>query len=152
MTLTTKQLAYVTLLLAAVAAGQLSAQTWDISGNSQLNGTYYFREVAWQVSDNVGNVGQGIAVYGTMTFDGNGHYTITSSQVSDSNVSGGQPCSNCAGYPTSGTYSIGMSSGIRYRFPCGTATSRPKPPSSSTPSSRSERQQLICPRRQAGHA
>src|SRR5579872_4565987 len=40
-----KQLTGVALMLMAAAGGPAAAQTWDTSGNGQLTGTYYFREV-----------------------------------------------------------------------------------------------------------
>jgi uncharacterized protein (TIGR03437 family) len=90
-------------LLAAATAWPLAAQVWDISGNGLLNGTYYFREVAYVVGDNAGDLDEAVAVYGNINFDGHGRYTITGTSLLDS--SNGAPQS----YSTSGTYSISAS-------------------------------------------
>ena len=50
--------------------------TWDSSGNSLLNGTYYFREVVYVVSDTSGDLSAAAAIYGNMTFNGAGGYSI----------------------------------------------------------------------------
>lgn len=72
-----------------VAAGwQASAQTaitWDTSGNKLLNGTYYFREVAYVPCFDpygytcyyYGDLTDAVVIYGNITFDGNGNYTIS---------------------------------------------------------------------------
>ena len=41
-----------------------------------LKGTYYFREVAYVIGDNAGDLSEAAAVYNTVTFDGNGNYTM----------------------------------------------------------------------------
>jgi len=58
--------------------------TFDSSGNSMLNGSYYFRQVIYQVSDNSGDLGTAISVYGHISFDGNGNYSISDGMVMDS--------------------------------------------------------------------
>lgn len=74
----------VALLLFSVAVAPLaSAQSWDTSGNSQLNGTYYFRQVVWTIGDNSGDLGAALSLYGNITFDGNGNYTISNYQAYD---------------------------------------------------------------------
>jgi uncharacterized protein (TIGR03437 family) len=92
----------VVLLLVAAVGPQASGQTWDNSGNHLLQGTYYFREVIWVVGDNNGNLGRGLALYGNITFDGNGNYTISNAQLADSAQQGLQ-------IRTPGTYSIAAS-------------------------------------------
>ena len=92
----------LTFMVAALAT-QAAAQNFDSSGNNQLQGTYYFREVIWVVGDNSGNLGRAIATYGNITFDGNGNYNLTNTQVMDSDV--GVPQT----YATSGTYTISAS-------------------------------------------
>jgi len=67
------------LLFLAAAGSSLFAQTWDTTGNQLLQGTYYFRQVAWVVGDNSGTLGQAISLYGTVAFDGNGNYTMNAS-------------------------------------------------------------------------
>ena len=98
---------FLAILLAG--AGTTAAQSWDTSGNAKLTGTYYFREVSWLVGDSSGDLSQAIAVYGILTFNGNGTYTVTSATVFDSNSSGSACASPCPGYPTTGTYSIAAS-------------------------------------------
>ncbi len=65
--------------------------TWDSSGNSLLSGTYYFREVVYVVSDTSGDLSQAAAIYGNMTFNGAGGYSIpaNSAIVQESGSSGG---------------------------------------------------------------
>jgi hypothetical protein len=66
------------LILAAVTGITASAQTtanWDNSGNGLLNGTYYFRHVIWILSD-TGDLSDAYALYGNISFDGNGNYSI----------------------------------------------------------------------------
>src|ERR1700752_4972538 len=73
-------------------AGSVFAQapTWDTSGNRLLNGAYNFREVAWIVSANgSGNLSRAVAQWGTITFNGNGGFTLTST-VRDSSLTGPQ--------------------------------------------------------------
>src|SRR5690242_14859635 len=81
--------AFALLVMVFAAAGVRTAagQSWDTSGNAKLSGTYYFREVAWLVGDSTGGLAQGISVYGTITFNGNGTYTVTNATVFDSNGS-----------------------------------------------------------------
>jgi len=82
---TGKYLAYVAWFLVAGATAA-SGQTWDTSGNSQLNGNYYFREVVWQGQyDSTNDLQFAASVYGTISFDGQGHYTISNAQEYDSN-------------------------------------------------------------------
>jgi uncharacterized protein (TIGR03437 family) len=95
------------LLLPFAAGWQAAAQTWDTSGNGLLKGTYYFREVAWLVGDNSGDLQEAVSVYGSITFDGNGNWTITTAngaQVMDSNNNAPQ-----TNFTASGTYSIAAS-------------------------------------------
>jgi uncharacterized protein (TIGR03437 family) len=42
-----------------------------------LKGTYYFREVVWQVGDYSGDLSDAAVLYGTVTFDGNGSYRMS---------------------------------------------------------------------------
>jgi uncharacterized protein (TIGR03437 family) len=65
------------MLLAA--AGAMYAQTsaaWDNSGNSMLSGTYYFRQVVYSIGDSTGDLNDAAALYGEITFDGNGNWSI----------------------------------------------------------------------------
>ncbi len=79
------------LFLCVAAAGPLAAQTpvFDTSGNGMLNGTYYFRHVYYLIDTNAdsngitGDIGDAIAVYGNITFSGNGTYTFNNAFVTD---------------------------------------------------------------------
>ncbi len=84
------------------AAGQ--APSWDTSGNGLLSGTYYFRDVALEVSDAAGDLSDGFATYGNITFDGNGNYTISTPTVFQASQGVAQTL-----MPITGTYSIGAS-------------------------------------------
>ncbi len=90
-------------ILSAAFSSFSQAQTWDTSGNNLLQGTYYFREVLWLIADSAGNMGRAISIYGTISFDGNGRYTISGAQVMDSNA--GVP----QNFSIGGTYSIAAS-------------------------------------------
>jgi uncharacterized protein (TIGR03437 family) len=94
----------------------------DTSGNGMLSGTYSFRHVLYvlaSVPDSngiTGDLGQTIAVYGNISFDGNGHYMIANGIVSDSDTGINDPLS-CylanaictTGVPVGGSYSISAS-------------------------------------------
>jgi uncharacterized protein (TIGR03437 family) len=81
-----------------------SAQTFDNSGNSQLNGTYYFREVYYVASGGLGNLSRAVLVFNTITFDGAGKYTAAA-QVLDSSSASATAVSGTL----TGTYSISAS-------------------------------------------
>ena len=68
-----------------------------------LNGTYYFREVFYVVGDQAGDLQEAATLYNTVTFDGNGHYTMNAF-VADSNAQFLQPLT-----VSNGTYSISPS-------------------------------------------
>jgi uncharacterized protein (TIGR03437 family) len=66
------------VLLLGVCAWQSSAQpAFDSSGNGQLNGAYYMREVFYFVTDDAGDIGQAMNLQGEITFNGSGSYTFT---------------------------------------------------------------------------
>ncbi len=94
------------LLLTSLAAA-LGAQTkppWDTSGNGMLNGTYYFRQVTYQLSDaGTGELHNTISLYGTLKFSGTGTYSVTASLV-DPRASKLQTVT-----ASNGTYSIAAS-------------------------------------------
>jgi uncharacterized protein (TIGR03437 family) len=94
---------FLSLILIAAAA---QAQRWDNSGNSLLNGTYYFRHVVYILNgDQYGDLGDAIVLYGQIQFNGNGTYTIAASQnavILDAQYGYGS-------LVTSGTYSIAAS-------------------------------------------
>lgn len=57
--------------------GLANAQSWDSSGNNLLSGTYYFRETAYVLQDVYGDFNDVTTIYGNITFDGKGNYTIS---------------------------------------------------------------------------
>ena len=83
------------IFLVAVLARFASAQAFDNTGNKLLNGAYYFREVIYSSNADV-------ALYGSITFDGNGSYSITATTFDDSSLTA-QP------YSATGTYAISAS-------------------------------------------
>src|SRR5580698_4108049 len=96
------------LAIAAFGLATAAAQTQDSSGDGLLNGSYRFRHLAVQIVDANFNPTDITAVYGTITFDGAGNYSITGTSV-DNSVSGGAP----QPLNISGTYAIG-SNGTGY--------------------------------------
>jgi len=93
-------------------APSLFAQSLDNSGNGLLKGTYYFRHVLYGTSNEPdsegyeGDITRAIAVYGAITFDGAGNYSIpTTTMVSDSASGVGQFSSTTV----TGTYTISAS-------------------------------------------
>lgn len=101
------------------------APVFDTSGNGRLNGTYYFRHVLYGVSftadsaNIIGDINEAISLYGNITFDGNGNYSITNGFVADAtNQVASDPlscyiaqttCSSNQGTAVSGTYSVSAS-------------------------------------------
>ncbi len=93
------RLVRLALLTSILTAGsQVFAQglVWDSSGNSQLNGTFYFRDVIWQATAASGGaLSEAAALYGNIVFNGAGAYTITAQladlgqgQITPQNLSG----------------------------------------------------------------
>src|SRR5690348_3106720 len=80
----TMKTAPLLFLLSTAFAWQGFAQTFDSSGNGMLTGTYYFREVFYVVGDNAGDFSEAAALYNTVTFDGNGNYSMNA-LLADSN-------------------------------------------------------------------
>jgi uncharacterized protein (TIGR03437 family) len=73
----------------------------DTGGNMLLSGTYYFRDLACRPVSPSG-LKEAVAVFGNITFDGNGNYTV-SAMVNDSGGTAAYPLS------TKGTYVISAS-------------------------------------------
>jgi len=67
------------LLYASSAVAQ--TVSWDTSGNALLNGSYNFRQVFYHAATTTGNLDQGYAVYGTIVFDGTGHYNLQNTNL-----------------------------------------------------------------------
>ena len=70
------KLARLLVLLWAATGWQAAAQTWDTSGNGMLNGTYYFRAVVYVTDTSTGALSRGIALYGNISFNGSGTYSM----------------------------------------------------------------------------
>jgi uncharacterized protein (TIGR03437 family) len=100
------------LSLVAAAAGAQPITSWDSSGNGMLRGTYRFRNVIWVVGNQRGDLEQAVALYGTITFDGNGNYTITC-RVADSS----QGVGNCSSAPIPGIYRVSGGGFARLQSP-----------------------------------
>src|SRR5271154_1349976 len=94
------------LLFSILAGSQAFGQSlvWDSSGNNLLNGSYYFREVAWVASAASGGaLTEAVALYGNIVFNGTGGYTINAQYLDG--ASGQAPSAQTI----TGTYSIGAS-------------------------------------------
>jgi uncharacterized protein (TIGR03437 family) len=96
----------ILLALFSLAAGVPAwAQTvsWDTSGNNKLNGTYYFRQTIYFLSNAAnGSLADAASLYGTVSFDGAGKYTMSATLV---DLASQQLQSG----PLNGTYSIAAS-------------------------------------------
>ncbi|HJT88052.1 MAG TPA: hypothetical protein VJ732_09350, partial [Bryobacteraceae bacterium] len=101
-----KTLVYAGALLLAALVRTGAAQTFDNSGNGLLSGTYYMRQVAWLIADNSGSLSEAISIYGGITFDGKGNYTINGQACDSNSCTGG---SSVQPYQATGTYSISAS-------------------------------------------
>jgi len=99
------KLARLALLLPALTAWQAAAQTWDTNGNGMLTGTYYYREVIYILGDSSGDLSRAISLYGNLSFNGSGTFTMTSVTVLDSSAGALQQVAPT----TTGTYSISAS-------------------------------------------
>jgi uncharacterized protein (TIGR03437 family) len=111
----------VLFILAAASGITASAQnsaSFDTSGDHLLtpNTPYYFRHVLWVVNGGVcsngvsacGDLGEAQALYGTITFDGNGNYTIAG-QLVDANTCTSQGTCPTTAQTITGTYQISAS-------------------------------------------
>lgn len=98
------------IALAAAAVWGFSAfgQTPDNSQNGLLKGTYNFRHVAVQNVDANNDPSEVTAVFGTITFDGAGNYTLSGTLLDNTGAYTNGPFS-----VTNGTYAIG-SNGLGY--------------------------------------
>lgn len=85
------------LFFLAALASPAAAQVFDNTGNNLLNGTYYFREVSFDLVSGLEAV-----VYGNISFSGTGTYS-TSATEGDTNSG------ELAPFDVSGTYSISAS-------------------------------------------
>ena len=96
---------FLLILAASVAPATAAAPVWDSSGNSQLNGNYYFRQVLYQ-ADAAGNASGFYALFGNIAFNGAGAYSI--SNATFLSVTSQGPSSS-TGNTATGTYSVSAS-------------------------------------------
>ena len=90
-------------MLLGACAWQASAQpAFDSSGDGQLNGAYYMRQVFYFVSDDAGDLGEAMNVQGEITFNGAGGYTFTGSLLDSASGSSTPVAVNAA----TGTYVV----------------------------------------------
>src|ERR1035441_6149217 len=103
-------------LAAVLLCGPVLAQnSYDTSGNSLLQGTYFIRHVinanvTSLFADAVGaRIGEAVSLTGTISFDGNGSYTFNG-QVSDTTIASGapQPLSITGVYAVSASGTLAM--------------------------------------------
>src|ERR1700722_12332853 len=101
----TKTTLLVALLFGA-CAWQASAQpAFDSSGDGQLNGAYYMRQVFYFISDDAGDLGEAMNVQGEITFNGSGSYTFTGTML-DSESGSATPVALTG---VTGTYAVSAS-------------------------------------------
>jgi hypothetical protein len=95
----------VVLLAGGCALPSFAQPTFDSSGNSRLNGSYYMRQVLFIVSDSAGDIGEAINIQGEITFNGSGTYSFTGN-ILDCTAS---PCPSPVPLTNTGTYVISAS-------------------------------------------
>ncbi|HYA18204.1 MAG TPA: hypothetical protein VEF06_12095 [Bryobacteraceae bacterium] len=106
-----------TKILAVLLPGLLGLPVWangptyDSSGNGNLSGTYYFRQVIYLV-DSSGDYIRGIALNGSLVFNGNGTYTIPAGATVYDLYQGSEQ-SEATPSALSGTYTLSQS-GLGY--------------------------------------
>lgn len=104
---TVKALLLAVVILSFGAAAH--AQSWDNSGNKLLSGPYYVRHVVWATSDAEADLADGLAVYGEITFDGNGNYTFNGQLLDQASGEGMFVPAPLAYTGITGTYTISAS-------------------------------------------
>src|ERR1700750_2529113 len=92
------------ILASSVAPASAAAPVWDSSGNGQLNGNYYFRQVLYQ-ADAAGNASGFFAFFGNIPFNGSGTSAITNAPFSSFTSQGFSSTAASA----NGTYSVSAS-------------------------------------------
>jgi uncharacterized protein (TIGR03437 family) len=98
------------LFAGAVAISGAGAQTnpvWDSSGNRLLSGSYKFRHVVYDASAVRGQVAKELLLYGTITFDGSGNYTVAGMKV-DSTAGSAPVVANLTGAYTISASGLGF--------------------------------------------
>jgi uncharacterized protein (TIGR03437 family) len=100
----TKTTLLVALLLCACAWKASAQPAFDSSGDGQLTGNYYMRQVFYFVSDDQGDIGEAMNVQGEISFNGSGTYSF-SGTILDSASNSSTPVA----FTGSGTYNISAS-------------------------------------------
>jgi uncharacterized protein (TIGR03437 family) len=101
----TKTTLLVVLLLGACAWQSSAQPAFDSSGNGQLNGAYYMRQVFYFVTDDAGDIGDAMNVQGEITFNGSGSYTFSGTLLDGAASTFPTP----QAFTASGTYVISAS-------------------------------------------
>jgi uncharacterized protein (TIGR03437 family) len=99
-----KTVSKLLLIFAAALPAFATGPAWDSSGNSLLNGVYYFRQVIYTSSG--GSLNGADAYYGNISFNGSGTYSVTSGTFVQ--YTGSIPSVSTAA-TTTGTYSVSAS-------------------------------------------
>lgn len=76
-----------------------SAQIWDRSGNSMLSGAWSFRNTVY-LPNSDGTLSDAYGIFGSITFDGRGNYTLSATGFQASTGGSGT-------FSATGTYSLG---------------------------------------------
>jgi uncharacterized protein (TIGR03437 family) len=97
----------LTAMTAVCVPSVLMAQgpAWDQTGNNLLNGSFNFRQVSYAAANASGDLASGRALFGTIAFDGQGHYTMPGATLITKTQSGTASQQIPA---VSGTYSIAV--------------------------------------------
>ena len=98
--------------LLAEAAFPQNGPSFDNSGNSLLQGSYFVRQVLTDNLTSSGTIGRSRSLTGVLSFDGNGNYSF-SGQLSDNTQSSGAPSS----YSFQGTYIVSSSGLLQMQNP-----------------------------------
>ncbi len=89
-----------------------AAQTFDSSGNANLKGDYFVRQVVTaNLNPITSAIGQGISVTGVMTFDGKGNYSFAGQLMNTKSGSTATP------YSVTGTYLLAANNLLQFQDP-----------------------------------
>ncbi len=94
------------MVCAAAMPALANLPAFDNTGNSLLNGTYYFREVVYSVADTGGDLSGEYAAFGTISFNGAGGYSIGNVTFNQCSSSG---CNQQTLPATSGAFTFSAS-------------------------------------------
>jgi uncharacterized protein (TIGR03437 family) len=94
-------------VLMAVAPARVNAQSFDTSGTANLSGQYLFRYVTF-FNDESGDLVESCSLSGTIDFNGAGGYTLSNTQLFDSDGTSGMGSCASSGAGTYGVQSNGI--------------------------------------------